>query len=124
MKMRYMMKRTHLLLVLMAGVIVVAAVAAAGQMAGDPKPIAVTDAKPDWEIPIAAGVWYPQNGPLPDKPMRYYRVRCWPGCHSGSSLGMYPKKLLVSDRPIHATSTIDNLPPGHPPLKKSHGKGY
>ena len=26
--------------------------------------------------PIAPGVWYPGDGALPDKPMRYYRVRC------------------------------------------------
>ena len=33
--------------------------------------------------PIAPGVWYPGE-PLPEKPMRYYRVRCWPGCHRGT----------------------------------------
>ncbi len=32
--------------------------------------------KPSWEIPIAAGVWYPTDGPVPNNPMRYYRVRC------------------------------------------------
>jgi hypothetical protein len=31
--------------------------------------------------PIAAGVWYPGD-PLPTEPSRYYRIRCWPGCHS------------------------------------------
>jgi len=59
-----------------------------------------------WEVPIAAGIYYPSDGSLPDKPMRYYRVRCWPGCHTGSSLGKYPAKAL-NDKPIFPTSTID-----------------
>lgn len=59
----------------------------------------------EMEYPIAAGVWYPQNGPIPDKPMRYYRVRCWPGCHTGSALGKYPAKTLM-DKPIYPTSTV------------------
>jgi hypothetical protein len=62
--------------------------------------------KPTWEIPIAAGVWYPGDASMPEKPMRYYRVRCWPGCHTGSSYGKYPDKPL-KDRPIFPTSTID-----------------
>jgi len=33
------------------------------------------------KYPIAAGVWYPGD-PLPKKPSRYYRIRCWPGCHT------------------------------------------
>jgi len=37
--------------------------------------------------PIAPGVWYPGDGALPEKPIRYYRIRCWPGCHRGSSHG-------------------------------------
>jgi hypothetical protein len=37
--------------------------------------------------------------------MRYYRVRCWPGCHTGSSLGRYPDKRL-KDKPIFPTSTM------------------
>ena len=61
--------------------------------------------KTETQYPIAAGIWYPQNGPIPDKPMRYYRVRCWPGCHSGSALGKYPKKELT-DSPIYPTSTV------------------
>jgi hypothetical protein len=56
--------------------------------------------------PVAAGVWYPGDGPLPEKPMRYYRARCWPGCHSGASLGLYPESPL-NDEPIFPTSTID-----------------
>ena len=39
--------------------------------------------------PIAAGVWYPGE-PLPEKPFRYYRMRCWPGCHHNSQYGKYP----------------------------------
>ena len=59
-----------------------------------------------WECPIAAGVWYPSDGAVPENPMRYYRVRCWPGCHTGSSLGKYPDKIL-HDKPIWPTSTIN-----------------
>ena len=59
-----------------------------------------------WEVPIAAGIYYPGDGPVPDKPVRYYRVRCWPGCHTGSSFGKYPNKTLI-DKPIFPTSTID-----------------
>ena len=40
-----------------------------------------------WEVPIAAGIYYPSDGPVPNKLVRYYRVRCWPGCHTGSTLG-------------------------------------
>ena len=64
-----------------------------------------TAEQPTWEIPIAAGVWYPSDGDVPEKPMRYYRVRCWPGCHTGSSLGKYPDKTL-HDQPIWPTSTV------------------
>jgi len=59
----------------------------------------------DWEIPLAAGVWYPDDGPLKAAPMRYYRVRCWPGCHSGSPLGLFPTRKLADDHPIFPTST-------------------
>lgn len=79
--------------------------------------------QPGWEIPIAAGVWYPQSGPLPEKPMRYYRVRCWPGCHSGSQLGKYPKRLLAEDEPIFSTSTADGSWKNHPDINnKEAGK--
>jgi hypothetical protein len=54
--------------------------------------------------PIAPGIWYPGQ-PMPEKPMRYYRVRCWPGCHSGSNYGKYPEKPLDM-KPIYQTSTI------------------
>jgi hypothetical protein len=63
----------------------------------------------DWPCPIAPGVWYPTDGPIPEKPMRYYRVRCWPGCHKGVPQGKYPDKPLNMD-PIFPTSTV----PGHP----------
>ncbi len=65
--------------------------------------------KIDWEIPMAAGVWYPGSGSLPDKPMRYYRVRCFPGCHVGSKYGAFPDTPLKGDRPIFPTSTINNI---------------
>jgi hypothetical protein len=62
--------------------------------------------------PIAAGVWYPGDGKVPEKPVRYYRARCWPGCHSGSSYGLYPEDHL-NDQPIWQTSTVtdyDTIP--------------
>ena len=68
-------------------------------------------ANPSWEVPIAAGVWYPTDGSVPDHPMRYYRVRCWPGCHTGSSYGKYPQKTL-NDKPIFPTSAASAHPLG------------
>ena len=65
--------------------------------------------------PIAPGVWYPGQGPLPEKPVRYYRARCWPGCHHGSTHGMYPDEPLNME-PIFPTSTID-LEPDMPAKK-------
>jgi hypothetical protein len=56
-------------------------------------------------IPIAPGVWYPQDGPVPERAIRYYRVRCWPGCHRGSPYGKYPEEPLDM-RPIFPTSTV------------------
>jgi len=58
------------------------------------------------EYPIAAGIWYPHQGKVPDRPMRYYRVRCWPGCHTGSSYGVH-QEPLQGDGPVFPTSTID-----------------
>ena len=69
----------------------------------------VHEEKVDWEIPLAAGVYYPHKGETPQTKMRYYRVRCWPGCHVGSDKGMYPDYPLVDDKPIFPTSTINNL---------------
>jgi len=45
--------------------------------------------------------------------MRYYRVRCWPGCHVGSDKGMYPEYPLMDDKPIFQTSTINNMRDSH-----------
>jgi hypothetical protein len=67
---------------------------------------------PAWEVPIAAGVWYPGDGALPEKPMRYYRARCFPGCHVGSQYGMFPDTPLEDDKPIYPTSTIDRVADG------------
>ncbi|MCP4149479.1 MAG: hypothetical protein GY757_17155 [bacterium] len=67
---------------------------------------AATSKQVTWEVPIAAGIYYPSDGPVPDKPIRYYRVRCWPGCHTGSTLGKYPEKEL-KDKPVFPTSTVD-----------------
>lgn len=63
-------------------------------------------AAPDWDYPIAPGVYYPSDEKLPEHPVRYYRARCWPGCHSGSSHGLYPDKDLGYS-PVFMTSTID-----------------
>jgi hypothetical protein len=60
--------------------------------------------------PIAPGVWYPGQ-PMPEKPIRYYRVRCWPGCHTGSPHGKYPNKPL-NMKPIFPTSTVPVHPEG------------
>jgi hypothetical protein len=38
-----------------------------------------------WQYPIAPGLWYPGDGPLPEHPFKYYRIRCWPGCHDPNS---------------------------------------
>jgi hypothetical protein len=112
------MKRFNALLLVLAALLVCAALAVAGTAASKKAKPAPATEQPGWDMPIAAGVWYPQDGPLPDKPMRYYRARCWPGCHVGSSFGMYPDEPLEGDSPIHMTSTINNLPPGHPAIKK------
>ena len=67
----------------------------------------------DWEIPLTAGVYYPHKCEEPQPKMRYYRVRCWPGCHVGSDKGMYPEYPLVDDKPIFQTSTINNMKDSH-----------
>jgi len=58
--------------------------------------------------PIAAGIYYPWNEEKSEVSVRYYRARCWPGCHSGSSIGLYPDKKL-DHLPVYMTSHIDNL---------------
>jgi len=80
--------------------------AAANDAGNDPQNL---NKKTSWEIPIAAGVWYPSDGPVPDHPMRYYRVRCWPGCHTGSNYGKYPTKTL-NDKAIFPTSAASAHP--------------
>jgi hypothetical protein len=90
------------LLIFFALVFVVAASATASR-ASD-----VASAQTHRVYPVAPGVWYPGDS-LPEKPMRYYRVRCWPGCHRGSSHGKYPNEPLNME-PIFPTSTIDLLP--------------
>ena len=64
--------------------------------------------KPSNKYPIAAGIYYPWNEEQAEIPVRYYRARCWPGCHSGSSTGLYPDKKL-DYLPVYMTSQIDNL---------------
>ena len=68
------------------------------------KPPSTVAQEGEWVYPIAPGVWYPGQ-PMPEKPIRYYRVRCWPGCHSGSPHGKYPNRPL-NMRPIFPTSTV------------------
>ncbi len=96
---------SFVLLIAFAGILLVDSHAQVDQSSPG-KDVAQSVQQPTWEHPIAAGVWYPTDGPPPEKPVRYYRVRCWPGCHSGSTLGMYPDRTL-KDRPIWPTSTID-----------------
>ena len=67
---------------------------------------AQADVQAESIYPIAPGVWYPQDGPLPEKPVRYYRARCFPGCHSGTKYGMYPDKPLDM-KPIFPTSAFE-----------------
>ena len=64
--------------------------------------------KPSADYPIAPGIHYPWNEEQEEVSVRYYRVRCWPGCHSGSSIGLYPDKKL-DHLPVYMTSHIDNL---------------
>jgi len=75
----------------------------------EPTATSIESAESPRVYPIAPGVWYPGE-PLPEKPMRYYRVRCWPGCHHGSSYGKYPDEPL-NMKPIFPTRTIDYCPP-------------
>lgn len=92
-------------LVIFAGLLPVMGSNTQGEKGSEPK-TAGSSQPVAWEVPIAAGVYYPSDGPVPDNPVRYYRVRCWPGCHTGSNLGKYPDKAL-NDKPIFLTSTVD-----------------
>ncbi len=114
------MKKTTILIVfgvLAAASMMLSAVADSRTAKNEPDAKPSWAARIDWEIPMAAGVWYPGSGPLPEKPMRYYRVRCFPGCHSGSRYGAFPKVPLKGDHPIFPTSTIDLLQNTHSALK-------
>ncbi len=78
------------------------------QAAADPTamPSSSGGSKAERVYPIAPGVWYPGQEE-PKKPFRYYRVRCWPGCHHASPYGKYP------DQPIPGepdTETQDSEP--------------
>ena len=103
--MRYPLIFLVLILLVIAIGITSKAIDVAGQTA--PQPTAV--AGESVEMPIAPGVWYPGD-PLPKQPMRYYRVRCFPGCHRGSSYGKYPDEPL-NMKPIFPTSSIDRWRP-------------
>ena len=70
--------------------------------------LVVTLEKPSTDYPIAPGIYYPWNEEQEEVSVRYYRVRCWPGCHSGSSIGLHPDKKL-DHLPVYMTSHIDNL---------------
>jgi len=102
--MRYPLIFLVLILLVIAIGIASKAIDVAGQTA--PQPTAATGESV--EMPIAPGVWYPGD-PLPEQPMRYYRVRCFPGCHRGSSYGLYPDEPLNMD-PIFPTRSIDRWP--------------
>ncbi|MFQ5486561.1 MAG: hypothetical protein ACE5DO_14685, partial [Desulfobacterales bacterium] len=105
-KMKYLI--LFFVLILLVGTTEMMAIAddKASPLKGKDGKVTATAEKETRVYPIAAGVWYPTDGPIPEKPIRYYRVRCWPGCHSGSSYGMYPKNRLKS-KPIWPTDTID-----------------
>jgi hypothetical protein len=51
------------------------------------------------QYPIAAGVWYPGD-PVPEEASRYYRIRCWPGCHSYGEFAD-PKNIKTSNVEHH-----------------------
>jgi len=91
-------------LVMIVSILLFACVAAPETKEIDLEKVAV----PDWDAPIAPGVYYPHYDEVPEHPVRYYRVRCWPGCHSGSTHGKYPDRKL-NYSPVFMTSTIDNL---------------
>ena len=78
--------------ILIAGWILLAAgcagapeVGRADQAAKTPVESPAAESETPWQYPIAAGVWYPGDGPLPEHAFKYYRVRCWPGCHDPNS---------------------------------------
>jgi hypothetical protein len=108
------MRRFSILSVLTAAVCVLAILAPSGggpvfSQEGQKDSAVEAGAGKDWKYPIAPGVWYPGET-LPEHPVRYYRARCWPGCHRGSEHGMYPDTVLPM-KPIFPTSTVTNYVP-------------
>ena len=103
------MKYLIIFFVSMFLIITVVNVVQTGDKPGISKDKMTTDTKTSRIYPIAPGVWYPGDGALPEKPIRYYRARCWPGCHSGSPHGKYPNKPL-NMKPIFPTSTVPDQP--------------
>jgi hypothetical protein len=103
------MKYVIIFFVSMFLVIAVVNIVQTGDKPGISKDKTATDTKTSRIYPIAPGVWYPGDGALPEKPIRYYRARCWPGCHSGSPQGKYPNRPL-NMKPIFPTSTVPAQP--------------
>ena len=101
------MKHFLIFIILMCLVMTAGIVAKAGDESSTSKSNNLASMTTQNIYPIAPGIWYPGNGPLPEKPIRYYRVRCWPGCHHGSAYGKYPKKPL-NMKPIFSTSTVQS----------------
>jgi len=69
---------------ILAGALSLAA-GCAGSPEADWSDLPAAESQTPWQYPIAAGVWYPGDGPLPEHAFKYYRVRCWPGCHDPNS---------------------------------------
>ena len=104
------MRRT-LFVTALLGALAFVALASGGSEQNRSSETVASQAKETWRYPIAPGVWYPGDGALREKPVRYYRARCWPGCHHGSPHGLYPEEPLGMT-PIYPTSTV----PGHLPV--------
>jgi hypothetical protein len=96
------------ILLSMALLVIVYGLSAPAQATDRSAAMPTTTSETSHLYPIAPGVWYPGCGELPEKPVRYYRVRCWPGCHHGSSHGKYPD-IPLNMNPIFPTSTIDHI---------------
>ena len=113
------MKSTAWLPILILLAILSGVLPAAGASASDSgktsRSTAASTAELARRYPIAPGIWYPTDGPIPEKlPLRYYRVRCWPGCHSGSANGKYPNRALKM-KPIFPTSAASAHRPAAAP---------
>jgi len=103
--MRYLLIFFALLCLVIVNELTSNAGSGADTAAQKPASAPVASAEAQCVYPIAPGVWYPGD-PLPEQPMRYYRVRCFPGCHRGSSYGKYPDEPL-NMKPIFPTRSID-----------------